>query len=288
MTNKIKTLRKLLEAEMDQAESVIAARGFSQELQDMIQSLGRLLNEDLPAVAEQMRNSLGPDVATAFEDQTTGVLQGVLDSLRDGKQSIDNSVSEIAAGGTPTGSDPSLGDDELDDLDLEMGDEDELDLDLDDPMADDEPEAEEPELDLEDPLGRPARESVETLKKKIAEARRMVNKARKIKEGRRGGFAHSYAADAARGFEHDSWDQDKRDFKRRELEHELADEEPGPRSRDYRTWYLKVDGNYLKTRGQVKTFSSKKGANNYALAMMRNRPSLEGKLFLTTTPPPAE
>ena len=35
----IKKLRKLLEAETDQAESLIAAKSFSQELQDMVESL---------------------------------------------------------------------------------------------------------------------------------------------------------------------------------------------------------------------------------------------------------
>lgn len=247
MTNKIKTLRKLLESEMNQAESVIAARGFSQELQDMIQSLGRLLNEDLPAVVEQMRDALGADIATAFENQTSGVLQSVLDTLRSGKQNIDNSVSEIAGGGTPTGAGPSLGDD---DLDFELGGKDELDLDLEDPTTDDESEAQGPELELDDPLGRPARESVETLKNKIAEARRMVRRARRLREG--------------------GWDSidpsDPRALRDFDIAHDTRGEREMPRRpRLSGTFVLvKPGGGHVQVGGQTKTFTSRKAAQAYA------------------------
>ena len=175
----VKELRKLLEAEVDQAESLIAARGFSQEIQSMVEKLGRLMNEDLPAVSEQMRNSFGPDVATGFENQTTTVLQSVMDSLRSGKQDIDNSVAEISSGGVPVAS-TDMEDPEANDLDLGLGDDD-LDLDLDLDMDDEFGGADAVAGPDEEPLGRAKKESVESLKRKIAEARRMVEKARKIK-----------------------------------------------------------------------------------------------------------
>lgn len=180
----LKQLRKLLEAQVEEAESIIAARGFSQELQDMIQKLGRLLNEDLPAVADQMRHSLGADIATAFEDQTTTVLQGVLDNLRDGKQNIDNSVAEIGAGGIPS----DLGDSPINDMDLDLDD---ADLDLEDEEVADELEDLGDELDdvadqedqfgLDDvaaggdePLGRARRESVQALGRRIVETQQRL------------------------------------------------------------------------------------------------------------------
>lgn len=167
-SSSIKKLRKLLENEVEQAESIIAARGFSQELQSMIEKLGRLINEDLPAVAEQMRMSLGADTATAFENQTVEVIQGVMDQLRNGKQDIDNSVAAIGEG-RPIDSTPAFDDES--DLDDELPSEDLLDLDADgeeDLDLGGEEELElggEEELDLGDeeelPLGRAKKESIE-------------------------------------------------------------------------------------------------------------------------------
>lgn len=175
----VKQLRQLLEAEVDQAESLIAARSFSQEMQSMVEKLGRLMNEDLPAVAEQMRNSFGPDVATGFENQTTSVLQSVMDNLRDGKQQIDNSVVEISAGGTPTDAidmeSPEVND-EISDDDLDL----DLDLDLETDDAELDVEEPEPESD-EDLLGRTKKESVQNLKTKIQEMHNLVAKAKAIR-----------------------------------------------------------------------------------------------------------
>ena len=83
-------------------------------------------------------------------------------------------------------------------------------------------------------------------------------------------------------------DWEKRDFKRREMEHELGDEEEyyrqqvaKERERDRGPWYLKINGKILKSQGQPKVFDWKKGANNYALAIIKNKPELQGKIFLT-------
>jgi len=173
-------LRTLLESEVEQAESLIAARSFSQEMQSMLEKLGRLMNEDLPAVSEQMRNSFGPDVATGFENQTTSVLQSVMDNLRSSKQEIDNSVAEISAGGTPTGridmEDPEVNDEvDLGDDDLDL----DLDLDLETDDADIDVEVDAPE---DETLGRAKKESVETIKHKITEMKKIVEKAKKIKK----------------------------------------------------------------------------------------------------------
>ena len=179
----VKELRKLLEAETDQAESLIAAKSFSQELQDMVEKLGRLVNENLPAVSEQMRDAYGSDVATGFEDQVSGTLNTVMDSLRNSKQEIDNSVSTIADGGAPVASndmenysDEELGgefdaeaDLELDgDVELELGDED---------LVGDEFGGDDAMAGLEDePLGRAKKESLAILGKKIVETREKLER----------------------------------------------------------------------------------------------------------------
>jgi len=172
----VKQLRKLLEAETDQAESLIAAKSFSQELQDMVETLGRLVNESLPAVSEQMRDAYGSDVASGFEDQVASTLNGVMDSLRTSKQEIDNSVSTIADGGAPevsndmeNFSDEELGG-EFDDADLDLDSDVELDVDAGDEFGGDDAMA-----GLEDePLGRAKKESIRILGKKIVEAQQKL------------------------------------------------------------------------------------------------------------------
>ncbi len=85
-------------------------------------------------------------------------------------------------------------------------------------------------------------------------------------------------------------DWEKRDFKRREMEHELGHEDDPNFERNFRQqqidrdrgpWYLKVNGKILKSKGEVKVFDWKRGANNYAMAILKNRPELQGKIFLT-------
>lgn len=171
----VKELRKLLEADVEQAESLIAAKSFSQELQDMIEKLGRLVNEDLPAVADQMRDSHGADVATGFEDSVSSTLGGIMDNLRNSKQELDNSVSAIADGGMPSAStdmddfsDEELGG-ELDDAELDLDGDVELDL-GDEELGDEFGGADELAGDEEEPLGRAKKESMQILAKKIVEA----------------------------------------------------------------------------------------------------------------------
>ena len=85
-------------------------------------------------------------------------------------------------------------------------------------------------------------------------------------------------------------DWERRDFKRREMEHELGHEDDPNFERNLRQqqmdrdrgpWYLKIDGKILKVKGEAKVFDWKKGANNYALAILKNRPDLKDKIFLT-------
>ncbi len=85
-------------------------------------------------------------------------------------------------------------------------------------------------------------------------------------------------------------DWEKRDFKRREMEHELGHEDDPDFERKLRQqqmdkdrgpWYLRINGKILKSQGEPKVFDWKKGANNYALAIIKNKPELQGKIMLT-------
>lgn len=187
--NLVKRLRTLLETEVSQAEVMMAAKGFAQELQEMVEKIGRLQNEDLPPVTDQMRETYGMESASAFQTQIYGALQSVMDALYTAKSQVDDAVGNMAATGQVTAAvdmDKDLGmDDGLGGLD---GVEDpamdgELDLDN---IGDDlgaEAGDEFGAADGEEPLGRAMKEAA--LQKKILEMKKLVEKARRLQEAKR-------------------------------------------------------------------------------------------------------
>jgi len=185
----VKNLRRLLETEVSQAEVMMAAKGFAQELQEMIEKIGRLQNEDLPPVTDQMRETYGTESASAFQTQIYGALQSVMDSLYAAKGQVDDAVSNMAMTGQVGASndmdlDPSLDgmDDGMGGMDAEAG----MDADLDNIAGDLDAEDEFGSADEEDPLGRSMKaESVKHLEKKVMEMQRLVAKARKLREAKK-------------------------------------------------------------------------------------------------------
>jgi hypothetical protein len=95
-----------------------------------------------------------------------------------------------------------------------------------------------------------------------------------------------------RGYERDQqrqMDAEKRRFKQAELGQELGHEDdPNFQrqliDRDRGPWYLKINGKILRSKGELKVFDWKRGANNYALAIIKNKPELEDKIFLVRKP----
>lgn len=111
----------------------------------------------------------------------------------------------------------------------------------------------------------------------------------KIKDIAESGYQHGFADPNAPSL----GSREKRDFKRREMEHELGHEDDPDFERKLRQqqmdkdrgpWYIRIDGKILKSKGEVKVFEWKKGANNYALAILKNKPELQGKVMLTKDP----
>ena len=189
--NLVKQLRKLLETEVSQAEVMMAAKGFSQELQEMVEKIGRLQNEDLPPVVDQMRETYGMESSSAFQTQIYGALQSVMDALYTAKGQVDDAVGSMASTGqvtAPTDMDRDMSQDPNSEDDLgngEMGPEldldnigDEMDNEVDTGETDDADEF--GAADNEEPLGRAMKESI--LHSKVMEMKKLVEKARELKE----------------------------------------------------------------------------------------------------------
>ena len=192
--NLVKNLRYLLETEVSQAEVMMAAKGFAQELQEMVEKIGRLQNEDLPPVTDQMRETYGGDSASAFQTQIYGALQSVMDALYTAKSQVDDAVANMASTGQVSASVDMDKDYSGNDTDLDQGDIDADSSDLDLDNIGDELENDNSESSIEDgdefgsaeeeePLGR-AMKAESALQKKVLEMKTLVARARKLKESR--------------------------------------------------------------------------------------------------------
>lgn len=177
--NLVKNLRRLLETEVSQAEVMMAAKGFAQELQEMIEKIGRLQNEDLPPVTDQMRETYGMESSSAFQTQIYGALQGVMDALYTAKGQVDDAVSNMASTGmvgAQTDMDlPVDGMDDMGAMDTDAG----LDADLDNIDGNLDATDEFGAEDGEEPLGRAMK--TEALQQKVAQMQKLVEKARKLR-----------------------------------------------------------------------------------------------------------
>lgn len=172
--NYVKTLRNLLESEVEQAEVLIAAKGFAQEMQSMIEKVGRLQNEDLGPVVDQMRETYGNEIADSFNRQLDSALQEILDSMKSTQAVMNNAVNDIANGAVPSdelGMGMDMDGDDMG-LDAELpGDDLEAELDdMEDEFGGDDAAA----GPVDEPLGRAKKESMINMAKRLKEAKQML------------------------------------------------------------------------------------------------------------------
>lgn len=174
----VKELRRLLEDEVAEAEVLIAAKGFGQELQDMIEKVGRLMNEDLGPVVDQMRQTYGVETAENFQTSIQGELETVIETLRSAKDTMDSYVTSLASGSTiePT-NDMDVDVDVDADISNDIDGADDLENAVDDTLSS---EQETDQFGGEEPLGRLAKESFDNARmRKIVELRERMSAIRK-------------------------------------------------------------------------------------------------------------
>lgn len=120
-------LNALLEADAADAEITMAARGIVDELQDMIEKLGKIQNDQLGPLADEMAYSHGPEQSAAFKQATDSAIAGLLGQARSTKDAVNDAVlvltgqqpaSDMAATGAELGGD--MGDDMEDDISMDM------------------------------------------------------------------------------------------------------------------------------------------------------------------------
>ena len=86
------------EVDVEQAEVVMAVRAMADDIQDQVERIGRMINEELPAIADQMRSEMGASTAQAFSDTVSGVLTAHLENAKATKAGLDDAVAQLTGG----------------------------------------------------------------------------------------------------------------------------------------------------------------------------------------------
>jgi hypothetical protein len=85
------------ESEYENAKAIMAARDMVDTIQDMVETLSAMTNEDLPALADVMRNEIGQQQADSFVAAVNSAVGPLLDTAKNSRAAID-AAARAAAG----------------------------------------------------------------------------------------------------------------------------------------------------------------------------------------------
>jgi len=86
------------EVDVEQAEVVMAVRALADDVQDQIERIGRMMNEDVPAIADKMRGEMGAQAAQSFTDSVNGLLASHLEATKNVKTGLDQAIGSVTGG----------------------------------------------------------------------------------------------------------------------------------------------------------------------------------------------
>lgn len=101
----------LTEGEIEQARVTMAARDLADTVQDIVTKISDMQNEQLPALVSAMKDEIGMDQATSFNDSTKQVLQGLLDAANTARDTLDNAARGVY-------NQPSMGEPDMGGMDI--------------------------------------------------------------------------------------------------------------------------------------------------------------------------
>lgn len=106
--------RKLKEGELGQAEAILAAKDMVDTVQDMIEKVGKMQNEQLPALIDSIRDQIGAAQADGFKGSVGQVLTSLSATLGQTREQLDNAARALTGEGATApmgmpGQDPAMG-----------------------------------------------------------------------------------------------------------------------------------------------------------------------------------
>lgn len=91
--------RKLKEGELGQAEAILAAKDMVDTVQDMIEKVGKMQNEQLPALIDSIRDQIGSEQADGFKGSVGQVLTSLSSTLGQTREQLDGAARALTGEG---------------------------------------------------------------------------------------------------------------------------------------------------------------------------------------------
>ena len=93
--------RVLSESELGKSEAILAAKDVVDTIQDMLEDIGRMQNEQMPALMDTIRDQIGSQEADAFSNAITPLLQNLYQNIQSAREGADKAARGLAGEQTP-------------------------------------------------------------------------------------------------------------------------------------------------------------------------------------------
>lgn len=88
--------RVLTESELGKSEAILAAKDIVDTIQDMLEDIGRMQNEQLPALLDTIRDQVGSQEGDAFKNAITPLLQTLYTNIQSAREEADSAARALA------------------------------------------------------------------------------------------------------------------------------------------------------------------------------------------------
>jgi hypothetical protein len=88
--------RVLSESELGKSEAILAAKDVVDTIQDMLEDIGRMQNEQMPALMDTIRDQIGSEQADAFGAAITPLLQNLYQNIQSAREGADKAARGLA------------------------------------------------------------------------------------------------------------------------------------------------------------------------------------------------
>ena len=92
----IKEKRPLTESEIAKSGAILAAKDIVDSMQDMLEDISKMQNEQMPALLDTIRDQIGQPQADAFKNTVSPMLQDLVASLQQARESADGAARTLA------------------------------------------------------------------------------------------------------------------------------------------------------------------------------------------------
>lgn len=90
----------IMESEMAKSEAILAAKAMVDSIQDMLEKIGKMQNEQMPALLDSIRDQLSQEKADGFKNVVSPLLGDLWQALNTGRENADSAARTLAGEGT--------------------------------------------------------------------------------------------------------------------------------------------------------------------------------------------